>query len=125
MASSGVAGGKFLGHARHKSVRINTEYQSCNTSTSDHRNSCFMIGTSSTDQKSTDNYPTNNVQQVPPPLYHFPGTVHYDHYSFPIVQYHAPFTYHSQSVCTNYGNVSSTNPTYLTNESRGSTKYKS
>jgi hypothetical protein len=66
MASSGVASGEILGHARHKSVHIITVYQSCNTATSDHRNSCFLIGTSSTDQNSTSTYTTNNIQQVPP-----------------------------------------------------------
>jgi hypothetical protein len=112
MASSGVASGEILGHPRHKSVGINTVYQSCNMSMSDHRNCCFLIGTCSTEQKSTGNYPTNSIQQVPLPLFHFPCTVQYNQYSFPMVQYHAPVTYHSQSVCTNYGNVSGTNPTY-------------
>jgi hypothetical protein len=115
---SGVTSGEILGPARHKFVRINTVYQSCNTATSDHRNSCFLIGTSSTEQNSTGNFTTNNIQQVPPPQYHFPGTAQYNQYSFPMVQYHAPVTYHSQSVCTNYGNVSGTNRTYLRNKSQ-------
>jgi hypothetical protein len=63
MASSGVASREILGHARHKYVGINTVYQSCNTATSDNRNSCFLIGTSSTEQNSTSNYTTNNIQQ--------------------------------------------------------------
>jgi hypothetical protein len=75
MASSGVASGEILGHARHKSVCINTVYQSRNMAMSDHRNSCFLIGTSNTEQNSTGNYTTNNIQQVPPPPYHFPGTL--------------------------------------------------
>jgi hypothetical protein len=83
-----------------------------------------MIGPSSTEQKRTGNYPTNNVQQVPPPLYHFPGIVQYDQYTFPMVQYHAPVPYNSQSVCTNYGNVSGTNPTHLANQLCGSMNYK-
>jgi hypothetical protein len=61
MASSGVASGEILGLARHKSVRINTVYQSRNTATSDHRNSCFLIVTSSTEQNSTHNYTTSNI----------------------------------------------------------------
>jgi hypothetical protein len=44
MATSGVASGDIIGHARHKSVSINTVYQSRNMSTSDHRKSCFNIG---------------------------------------------------------------------------------
>jgi hypothetical protein len=64
MATSGVASGEILGHARHKSVIINTVYQSCNTATSDHRNSCFMIGS----KKSNGTIPTSFVQQVSPPF---------------------------------------------------------
>jgi hypothetical protein len=113
--TSGVVSSEILGHARHKSM-----YQSCNTSTSDHRNSCFMIGSN----KSSGNNPTTFIQQVPPLLYHYPGTVPYNQYLFPIVQYHAPATYHNQSICTNYGNVTGANPTDLAPDSCGTTNYK-
>jgi hypothetical protein len=56
MASRGVTSGEILGHARHKLVPINTLYQSQNMSTSDHRNSCFMIGEKSTGTTSTNDY---------------------------------------------------------------------
>jgi hypothetical protein len=36
MATSGVASGESLGHSQHKSVRINTVYQTRNTETANH-----------------------------------------------------------------------------------------
>jgi hypothetical protein len=67
MATSGVAGREILQHARHKSVRTNTVYQSRNTSTSDHRNSSFMIGEKSTGTTSTTDYkpPYASPVQIP------------------------------------------------------------
>jgi hypothetical protein len=73
MATSRIASGEILGHARYKSAHINTVYQSSNTAMFDHRNSCFMIGS----KKNTGTIPTSFIQQVPPSLYHYPATVPY------------------------------------------------
>jgi hypothetical protein len=86
----------------------------------DNRNSCFMIGSI----KSTGGNPTSFVPPIPLPTYHYPGIVPYHQYPSSTVQYHAPVTYHTQSICTKFGTVSGNNPTYLYPNSCGATNYK-
>jgi hypothetical protein len=120
MATSGVASGEILVHARHKSVRITTVYQSRNTSTSDHRDRFFMIGEKSTGTTSTDGYNPPCAALVPFPTYMYAGNVPFQQYAtFPTVQFHAPVTYHNPSIRTNYVNVTGSYPTYGIPDSRG------
>jgi hypothetical protein len=90
VATSGVASGEI--------------YQSRNTSTSDHRDNCFMIEEKSTGTTSTDNYKPPCTALVPVPTYMYAGNVPFQQYAtFPTVQFHAPVTYHNQSIRTHYG----------------------
>jgi hypothetical protein len=71
-----------------------------------------MIGQKSTGTISTDIKPPYdpNLQL---PTFMYTGGVPYQQFGmFPTVQYHAPVTYHNQTICTNYGNVTGSHSTY-------------
>jgi hypothetical protein len=120
MAIRGVASSEILGHPRHKSVCINTVYQSHNTAASDHRNSFFMIGR----KKSTGINSTEMNSSFQKYQYHHVIFLVLYHTTFPMVQYHAPVRYHTQSICTNLGTVTGNNPTHMHPNSCGATNYE-
>jgi hypothetical protein len=83
-----------------------------------------MIRTKCTGTASKDNkQPYASPVQVP--SYTYPCTIPIHQYcTIATVQYHAPATYHNQSIGTNYGNVTGSNPPYLVPNSSGNKIFK-
>jgi hypothetical protein len=98
MAIHGVSSGEILGHACHKSVRINTEYQTRKIETPDSQNSCFMTSTKVP-------HKNNSYYNPYPPQASMTFSRHCQ-YPYNVVQYNAPVCITHACIHTNNGNNS-------------------
>jgi hypothetical protein len=96
-----LTSGEVLGYSRHKSVRINTVYQTCSTETADHRNSYFLHSSKQQPIKNDDpSFLSLPRQNCNPSLQYHTAMLQYP---FNLVQYNALVSIQNAYIGNNNG----------------------